>query len=139
MGNGIERQMPVRTLVNKWKPIDKISDQEDNKRSPQDLANDLRLSHRLPFFQRKRKSISDCKQKRREYQVRGRKSMPFGMLELRKGDLVTDLRIDDDHKTNGHPAENVEGKGAIRGNRSIGTHKQIIEVRNIAKIIKSLQ
>jgi hypothetical protein len=100
--------------MNPRKPIDnQIPDQKNNERSSDYLPNHRPLAHRFPFFHAKRKRIANRKQKGWKYQVRGRKTMPPGMLKLRKSNIIADLRIHDDHKADRHSTENVKGQRTI--------------------------
>jgi hypothetical protein len=100
--------MPVISDMKEREPVNKISDQKNNHCPFQDLSYHRTLAHRFEFLHGKAHGIPDGKQERWKNQVGWRKAVPRGMLKLGKG--YSHRAIDNDHETDGHSPENVQGQ-----------------------------
>src|SRR5580658_9654198 len=101
--------MPVIPNMKEREPINEIPDQKNDHRPFQDLSYYRCLAHRFEFLHGEAHGITDNEQKGRKDQVSRREAMPCRMLKLRKGIGIIAV-IDNDHKTDGHSPENVQGK-----------------------------
>ena len=94
----------------KRKPIHQVANQENEKGSLKYFCKNLRLPHSVPFFHYKTHRIADRKQEGGKYEVSGCEAMPGCMFQGSVGELFASSRVDNDHKTDGHAPENIQGE-----------------------------
>ena len=102
---GVEKREPVKQKA-----------QQENKQGPfEDLSQYSGIAHGGKLLPGKAHGIADGEKEGREYQVGGRAAIPMRMTQRGKGEGLAARGIHDDHKTNGHSSEDVQGQGSGRG------------------------
>jgi len=107
------RQMPVAILgLEKGEPV-KQKAQQENKQGPFEYFSQYgAIAHGGELLPGKAHGVAYGKKKRGEYQVGGRAAIPMRMTQRGKGEGLAARGVHDDHKTNGHSSEDVQGQGS---------------------------
>src|SRR6266487_46881 len=113
MRNRIEFKMVLRIPMHKRKPIHQKTQQENNQCSFTNFPKYGCVGKRLPFLHGKAHCVSNDKHKGWKYEISRCKTIPACVQQRRIGRVAVSGSVYNDHKTNRHAAEHIEGKKSL--------------------------
>src|ERR1700675_915132 len=101
--------MRCMIYVIKRKPIQKKSAEKNDGCSSEYFSQHFGLAQSVPFGHRKTHRVSNGEQERWEYEIGWRESMPVCVFEWGICEFTAGC-IHDDHKTDRHSSEHIQGQ-----------------------------
>src|SRR5258706_15448937 len=122
--------MMLIVICYKRKPVQKITEQKDNKCTLEYFPKHQACVHFAPAAHNKAHGITHCKHKRREYKIGWRKAIPVCMLKRGKRSVSVARCIYNDHQADRHSAKYIECKETLRSGR-LHSSRLIFKVRSL--------